>query len=271
MTSKPRILCAFGIDVDAVAGWLGSYGGEDSASDVSRGLFAGEVGILRLLRLFEKFQMKTTWFVPGHSLDTFPDEMAQVRDAGHEIGLHGYSHENPTSLSVEQQKVILDHTFDQITKFWGRPPMGSVAPWWEVSKEGGELLLDKGIIYDHSFMHRDSQAYYLRIGDDWKKIDYDKHPSTWMEPVQRGETTGMVEIPVNWDLDDLPPMIGWTTLLTYVSGRPHVLKMLERFIAWVNTHDGVEWVTYAEIADDFRRRNPAPKGARMPKGFTPPT
>lgn len=56
-------------------------------------------------------------------------------------------------------------------------------------------------------MHRDSQPYYLRVGDTWKKIDYAKHPDTWMEPVQRGETTGMVEIPVNWDLDDLPPLM----------------------------------------------------------------
>lgn len=38
-----EILCAFGVDVDAVAGWLGSYGGEDSPDDISRGLFAGEV------------------------------------------------------------------------------------------------------------------------------------------------------------------------------------------------------------------------------------
>lgn len=76
---------SFGIDVDAVAGWLGSYGGEDSASDVSRGLFAGEVGSMRLLKLFDKFGMKTTWFIPGHSLDTFPEQMAKVRDAGHEM------------------------------------------------------------------------------------------------------------------------------------------------------------------------------------------
>jgi hypothetical protein len=44
-----EILCGFGIDVDAVAGWLGSYGGEDSPDDISRGLFAGEVGSPRLL------------------------------------------------------------------------------------------------------------------------------------------------------------------------------------------------------------------------------
>jgi peptidoglycan-N-acetylglucosamine deacetylase len=51
-----EILCAFGVDIDAVAGWLGSYGGEDSPSDIQRGVFAGEVGTPRLLKLFDKFQ-----------------------------------------------------------------------------------------------------------------------------------------------------------------------------------------------------------------------
>jgi len=87
-----KILLGFGVDVDAVAGWLGSYGGEDSPLDISRGMYAGEVGVPRLLKLFDKYKMKTTWFIPGHSLETFPKEMAAVRDAGHEIGLHGYSH-----------------------------------------------------------------------------------------------------------------------------------------------------------------------------------
>ena len=36
-----EILCGFGVRVDAVAGWLGSYGGEDSPDDISRGMFAG--------------------------------------------------------------------------------------------------------------------------------------------------------------------------------------------------------------------------------------
>ena len=62
-----EILCGFGVDVDAVAGWLGSYGGEDSPDDISRGLFAGEVGSPRLLKLFARLGIKTTWFIPGHS------------------------------------------------------------------------------------------------------------------------------------------------------------------------------------------------------------
>ena len=70
-----EILCGFGVDVDAVAGWLGSYGGEDSPDDISRGLFAGEVGSPRLLNLFGRLGIKTTWFIPGHSIETFPAEM----------------------------------------------------------------------------------------------------------------------------------------------------------------------------------------------------
>ena len=80
-------------------------------------------------------------------------------------GLHGYSHEassngmilgewtwtfwkNPVSMTLEQQRDILDHTYKLLTDFNnGIPPKGSVAPWWETSKEGSALLLDKGVEY----------------------------------------------------------------------------------------------------------------------------
>jgi peptidoglycan/xylan/chitin deacetylase (PgdA/CDA1 family) len=73
-----EILCGFGVHVDAVAGWLGSYGGEDSPDDISRGMFAGEVGSPRLLQLFERLGIKTSWFIPGHSIETFPEQMRAV-------------------------------------------------------------------------------------------------------------------------------------------------------------------------------------------------
>ena len=64
-----QILCAFGIDLDAVGGWLGSYGGEDSPDDISRGLFAGEVGTPRLLKLFDNLGVQTTWFIPAQNTE----------------------------------------------------------------------------------------------------------------------------------------------------------------------------------------------------------
>lgn len=82
-----------------------------------------------------------------------------------------------------------------------------MAPWWETSEEGTELMLSYGIEYDHSMLHHDCQPYWLRAGDKWTKIDYAKEPREWMKPLEKGRPTGMVEIPANWYLDDLPPMM----------------------------------------------------------------
>jgi peptidoglycan-N-acetylglucosamine deacetylase len=290
-----EILCAFGVDVDAVAGWLGSYGGEDSPDDISRGLFAGEVGVPRLLSMLDRFGIKATFFTPGHSIETFPDQIKAVVAAGHEIGAHGYSHENPIAMTPEQEEAVLDHCIGLITKLTGKPPSGYVAPWWEFSNVTNELLLKKGIKYDHSLMHHDFQPYYVRVGDSWTKIDYSKHPSAWMKPLVRGHASNLIEIPASWYLDDLPPMMfikkapnshgfvsprhleeTWRDQFDWVyreydyaifpmsvhpdvSGRPQVLMMLERLYKHMISHAGVRFVTFNEIADDFARRNPTPK------------
>lgn len=290
-----EILCAFGVDVDAVAGWLGSYGGEDSPDDISRGMFAGEVGSPRLLKLFEQHHVQTTWFIPGHSAETFPDQMKAVVDAGHEIGVHGYSHENPIAMTREQEEAILDKCLEVLTKLSGKRPTGYVAPWWEFSPVTNELLLSRGIKYDHSLMHKDFQPYYVRVGDKWTKIDYSKHPDTWMKPLVRGEETDLIEIPASWYLDDLPPMMfikkapnshgfvnprhleeswrdqfDWVyrendyavfcmTIHPDVSGRPQVLLMHERLITHIQSHAGTKFVTFDEIANDFARRFPRKK------------
>ena len=287
-----KILVAYGIDVDAVAGWLGSYGGEDSPDDISRGLFAGEVGSIRLLDMFDKYKLKTTWFIPGHSVETFPEQMKEVARRGHEIGMHGYSHENPIAMTREQETAVLDRSLALITELAGKRPTGYVAPWWEFSPVTNELLLERGIKYDHSLMHNDFHPYYVRVGDSWTKIDYSKHPDHWMKPLVRGKETPLVEIPANWYLDDLPPMMfikkspnshgfvnprdieqmwrdqfDWVyrehdyavftmTIHPDVSGRPQVLMMPERLIEHINSHAGVEWCTFDQIADDFIARNP---------------
>jgi peptidoglycan-N-acetylglucosamine deacetylase len=286
-----EILCAFGVDVDAVAGWLGSYGGEESPDDISRGLFAGEVGVPRLLDLFQRRQMRTSWFVPGHSIETFPEQFQRIVDEGHEVGVHGYSHENPIAMSREQETAVLDRCIELIESVAGRRPTGYVAPWWEFSTVTNELLLERGIKYDHSLMHNDFTPYRVRVGDSWTKIDYSGRAEDWMKPLVRGEETDLVEIPANWYLDDLPPMMfiktspnshgfvnprqleemwrdqfDWVhremdyaaftiTIHPDVSGRPQVLLMLERLIDHINSHEGVRWVTFDEIADDFIARD----------------
>jgi peptidoglycan/xylan/chitin deacetylase (PgdA/CDA1 family) len=290
-----EILATFGVDIDAVAGWIGSYGGQDSPSDIQRGVWAGEIGVPRLLQLFQRASIRASWFIPGHSLETFPTQVRAIRDAGHEIGAHGYLHENPVSMTSRQEEDVLAKSVELIEKLTGRPPCGYVAPWWEMSAVTAELLLKYGFRYDHSQSYGDFSPFYARVGDEWTNIDYSGEAAAWMKPLKHGHEIDLVEIGANWYLDDLPPMLfiktspnshgfvnprdieelwrdqfDWVyremdsavfpiTIHPDVSGRPQVLLMLERLIAYINGHDGVRWVTMEEVAEDFRKRTPFTK------------
>ena len=287
-----RISCGLGIDIDAVAAWLGTFGGADSPHDISRGMFAGEVGVPRLLELLRRFDLKATWFAPGHSIETFPEQMEQIVRDGHEIGLHGYSHENPLAMSPRQEADVLDKCIELVVDLTGARPTGYAAPWWELSAATPNLLLERGIVYDHSMMHRDFECHRLRVGDDWTPIDYSQPASSWMKPLVRGTETPLIEIPVSWYLDDLPPMMfikkapnshgfmnprdieelwreqfDWVyremdeavfTLCLHpdVAGRPQVLAMLERLLHHMLRHPGVQFGTLETIASEYDRAHP---------------
>lgn len=94
--SKHRVRVALSVDFDAISAHLGTGRHPDNnMADYSQGIFAGKVGVPRLVKLFSKLGLseKMTWFIPGHSMETFPAEVKQIVDSGCEIGLHGYSHE----------------------------------------------------------------------------------------------------------------------------------------------------------------------------------
>jgi len=292
-TQKDIQVC-FNVHFDAVSLWLGSFGGEDSPGDVSRGVHAAKLGTPRLLDLLDKHDIKTTWNITGHSIESFPKESKMVADAGHELGLHGYCHENPLAMTKEQEEAVLNKTFDLVVELCGKEPKGYSAPWWELSPNTIDLLLAKGIEYDHSLMEDDHSPYYLRRDDKWHKIDYSQPAETWMKPWEGGPITKLLEIPCSWYLDDAPPvmfvkkfpnshgwvsprLLGdmWTDQFDWVyrnydvgiynaclhpdaSGHPQMLMMMERLIDHMKRHEGVRFVTLKEICDDYKGRNPEP-------------
>ncbi len=295
-----EIFCAFGTDINSVAGQIGSYAGGESPSDIQRGVFASEVGNIRLLNMFKKYNLNTTFFIPGHSIESFPKEVMKIVEAGHEIGAHGYLHENPIAMTPTQEEAVLVKSIELIEKYSGRKPRGYVAPWWEMSNSTAALLLKYGFTYDHSQGYRDFQPFYARVGDSWNLIDYSKTAGEWMRPMTHGKEIDLVEIGANWYVDDLPPMMfmkkvpnshgfenprqieemwrdqfDWVyremdyaafcfTIHPDVSGRPQVILMLERLIEYISRHSGVKWATFEEITNDFRRRYPFSGAARPP-------
>ncbi|KER00424.1 hypothetical protein AUEXF2481DRAFT_71990 [Aureobasidium subglaciale EXF-2481] len=286
---KKRVLVGYGVDVDAVAGWINTKDGSvQNGTNVSRGIFGATVGLDRLLKLFEKHDIKATFFTPAHTVESFPKQLTKVRDAGHEIGLHGYTHEHISGLSASQQRDVLQKSIEVLTTFTGKKPQGYTAPAWDTSKELMPLLEEFGIVYDHSFMHHDLQPYFAPDSShQWVETNLANEAATWMSPMTRLKPSKIVEIPANWHVDDWPPLqpmpgragthgfvstheleklwleqfdfayeeydsfIFPMSIHPQVSGKPQVIKMHERIINYINKHGGVEWMSFADMAKEF--------------------
>jgi peptidoglycan/xylan/chitin deacetylase (PgdA/CDA1 family) len=102
----------------------------------------------------------TSVLAPGHAVDTFPEIMRRVVDAGHEVGYHGYYHENPTKISRETEKKLIQLGLNAFRNQLGVRPLGTALRIWEYSEPTLDLVEEFGFKYDSSLMGRDLQAYH---------------------------------------------------------------------------------------------------------------
>ncbi|RAO66653.1 uncharacterized protein BHQ10_002665 [Talaromyces amestolkiae] len=218
LSTRPqrRVKVALSFDFDAVSHWLGTGCHPDNnMADYSSGIFAGQVGAIRLLNMLKKFDIadKVTWFVPGHTMETFPDTVQQVVKSGAEIGLHGYAHEGIYQMNVDQERDVLEKCIEVATKLCGKPPRGYRAPMYTIRETTVEMLRKHKFLYDTSLMHHDSQPYWTPSDPPIEHIDFTKDASSWLHPspiaAQIKPAEGqhpLVEIPCGWYNEDMMPL-----------------------------------------------------------------
>ncbi|KEF59769.1 glucose 1-dehydrogenase [Exophiala aquamarina CBS 119918] len=219
---KRRLRICLSVDFDALSGYLGT--GHDPAntlSDYSAGVFSANVGVGRLLGLFKKHGIsdKVTWFIPGHSLETFPAQTQEILQSGAEIGLHGYSHEGAYAMTVEQEKDVLEKCIELVTKLQsGKRPVGYRAPLYQIRETTVRLLQEHDFLYDSSMNAYDALPYFITKpfpGEPPHVPDYSKAASSWMIPTPLPEQPkagtaeadqSLVEIPGSWYTEDMTPL-----------------------------------------------------------------
>lgn len=251
---KRKVKVALSVDFDAVSHWLGTGCHHDNnMADYSSGVFAGQVGVYRLLDMFKKNNVadKMTWFVPGHTVETFPDAARAVFQSGAEIALHGYAHEGIYQMTEEQERDVLVKCIDVATKLAGKKPRGYRAPMYTIRETTVKLLREHGFLYDSSLMHHDSQPYFTPNDPPIKRIDWSQPASSWLEPSpiasQAYPEDGLhplVELPCGWYNEDMMPMMYLPHLansMGYVSTRVVEQMWKDKFMwLWDESREGNE-------------------------------
>lgn len=191
-SARPAVhLVCLTFDFDAFSPKL-SAGASDPVV-LSQGEFSA-VGAVRILDTLAEHRILTTFFVPGHTIETYPEITRRIHADGHEIGHHGYLHEAPSGLTRADEEAALIRGTECIRTVTGAAPRGYRAPSWSMSASTIELLIQQGFEYDSSLMAADYHPYRVRTGDVYP------HDG----PVRFGQESSLLEMPVHWSLDDVP-------------------------------------------------------------------
>ena len=259
--AAPRLTVALTFDHDSISDGVRRG---DPPVKMSHAEFGVRVGAPRILELLASRGIASTWFVPGHTLETFPDSTAAILDGGHEIGCHVWFHEDCATLARDEERDLVNRCAAAVEGVTGARPRGWRAPYWSLGEASLGLIESAGFAYDSSLMADDYRLYRVRVGDRHSVVDGSRF----------GREGALVEVPVSWALDDWPHFepsasgdrdglsapskvleiwteelrYGWTHapggLLTITMhpeciGRGHRMAMLERFIDAAAALDGV--------------------------------
>ncbi len=250
-----RCAASFTFDFDAEEVWIGEDPENANRPGVlSQGTYGAKVAVPRLLELLERHGVRATFFVPGRVAERHPERVADIVAAGHELAHHGYTHTPPSRLSRDEEENELVKGLDVLRSF-GSEITGYRSPSWDFSAHTLGLLEAHGLFYSSNLM--DDVRPYRHAG------------------------TSLVEVPVQWILDDAAHFwfdgASWTkgiattgavrsiweeeflgiremagacvfTMHPQIIGRPGRLAFLDAFIRFVTGHEDVWVATTLEIA-----------------------
>lgn len=271
-----RLTVCLSFDFDAMSVWIAET---DNPATISRGEF-GAVAIPRILALLERHRAEASFFVPGHTALAYPGLVRDIHAAGHEIGHHGWVHENPAKLKPDEEREAFARGLEALSEVAGVAPVGFRSPAGEFSPSTIEILLENGLLYDSTLSGSDFEPYYVRRGDVISKT----------EAYVFGEPCELVEMPIAWVLDDFPLFEfepgfalsqhppshvreiwesefdwayenapgGVVTIIMHpqVIGRGSRLVMLEQLIEHMAARDGVSFEALRSYEARWREQNP---------------
>src|SRR5262245_20202130 len=157
----PGSTVCLSFDFDALSVWL-AYDRVTPAM-LHRGEYGARVGVPRILRFLEGHGVKATFFVPGHTVESFPDETASILAAGHEVAHHSYAHIDPSGQKYDEERADMERAWGVLEGI-GVKPLGFRSPSADLSGSTLEPIEELGFLYDSSLMTDDYRPFRPRIG-----------------------------------------------------------------------------------------------------------
>lgn len=181
--AKCACCLTFDMDADSLIHLEHPHDGHQRASGLSMLQYGPHIAVPRIVETYRLLGIRQSFYIPAWCMEQYPAAVDCILKGGHEIGHHGYLHENPVAASREEQAYWLDRGIAVIERMTGQRPRGWRAPLYNFSNHSAELLIERGFRYDASLM-----------GDD---VPYRL----------QAKTGSLIELPSHWGMDDWPQWV----------------------------------------------------------------
>ncbi len=177
--ARVAVLLSFDVDNETIPLRFG----EPTVGTLASAQYGARRGLGRIVKLLDANRIPASFFIPSVSLALTPGMADTIKRSGrHEFAVHGWIHELNATLPDSAERALLTKAVAELTALTGVKPTGYRAPSWNFSPNTLSILRDMGFRYESSLMADDSPY----------------------ELLQKGQPTGIVELPVEWILDDAP-------------------------------------------------------------------
>ena len=159
-----RIAVMMAFDLDAETMWTTrGDGNHDHITNLSRGAYGPKQGVPRILDMLDVYGVKATFFIPGVIAEHYPLVVKEISRRGHEIGFHGYLHEESTATSYEEEDATMTRCETIIKDLTGQSMAGHRGPGGVIHDYSLRLFLEHGYLYSSNW--RDSDGPFLHTID----------------------------------------------------------------------------------------------------------
>ncbi len=218
----PNSTVCLSFDFDAMSVWFGYPG--TTPSMLSRGEYGARVGVPRILELLQRYGIHATFFIPGHTVESFPQEVERILQAGHEVAHHSYAHIDPSSQTQGEERADMERALGVLEGI-GVKPLGFRSPSGDFSGHTMGLLEEFGFVYDSSLMADDFRPYHPRIGDVVSQ----------QSPLVKGRESKIWELPMSFEFDDwVHFQFNFSPYRNGTSAPSKVLEIWSEELSWMN-------------------------------------
>jgi len=124
--------------------------------------YGSRAGIWRLMRLFDEYRVKVTFFACAVALERNPEVGQWIRESGHEPCSHGWRWSEQWRFSREEEKQHMQWAIESIQKTCGERPLGWYCRYG-ASVNTRELIVEEGGFEYDSDAYNDDLPYFTQV------------------------------------------------------------------------------------------------------------